>query len=129
MKSRISAAVIFGALLFAGLAGAQNSTVTTVSVVASDPLATEPGEANIPDTGHFTITRHGPTNMQLLVFFMLGGTASNGVDYLEVQSPVTIPEGARQARVPVVPLHDSHVEGEERVILRLVPSPLMGPLP
>lgn len=129
MRSRICIAVAFAGLFLTFIANAQNSSMSTVSVVASDPLATEPGDANVRDTGTFTISRHGPTNMQLLVFFILGGTGLNGVDYAEIQSPVTIPAGERAARVTVDPVADSLVEGEERVILRLAPSPLMGPMP
>lgn len=115
---------------FVGLIFAVNAVgqaLPSVSVTASDPIATEPGAANFPDTGAFTIFREGPTNMSLLVFFTLGGTASNSVDYLKVESPVTIPEGARAVRVPIVPLADDQVEGEERVILRLAHSPMAGP--
>src|SRR5436190_7445954 len=100
----------------------------SVSIVASDPLAVEPpGVVNFVDSGVFTISRQGPTNMPLQVFFALSGTASNGVDYIKIESPVTIPEGARATRVTVVPLPDDLLEGEERVILRITASPLVGP--
>src|SRR5204863_296263 len=82
---------------------------------------------NAPDNGLFTITREGDTNRALLVFFTLGGTASNGVDYAKIDGPITIPVGSRAVRVPVVPLADDLLEGEERVIFRLAPSPLVGP--
>ena len=129
MKNSVSG--VFIGLLFAANLLAQTSTVSTVSVVATDPVATEPGPVpmNFLDTGAFTITRQGPTNMPLAVFFTLGGTASNGVDYFEVASPVSIPEGQRSTRVAIAPKHDELVEGEERVVLRLTPSPLVGPLP
>lgn len=127
---KISAGVLFTSLIFATSAVAQtNSSAQFVSVVASDPVATEPGPANFLDTGAFTITRHGPTNAALRVFYTLGGTAENGVDYDKLENDVLIPSGARAARVPVVPLADSLVEGEEQVILRLAPSPMAGPMP
>jgi hypothetical protein len=129
MKTILS---IFSLLLFVSTAAiAQNSTISTVSVVASDPIATEPGPVAMDflDFGAFTITRSGPTNLPLQVFFTLGGTAENGVDYHKIESPVTIVEGVRTVRVAVAPLPDALVEGEERVVLRLAPSPLAGPLP
>jgi Big-like domain-containing protein/Calx-beta domain-containing protein len=117
-----------GLSLAANLA-AQTSTVSSVSVVATDPIATEPGPVPMDflDTGIFTITRQGPTNMPLVVFFTLSGTASNGVDYFEVEPRATIPEGQRTARVQIAPKHDELVEGEERVILRLLPSNTTAP--
>lgn len=128
MKNR-AFGFLFG-LILATTAAAQTSTVTTVSVVATDSVAIEPAQVmNFLDTGIFTITRQGPTNMSLPVFFTLGGTASNGVDYFEVTSPVTIPEGQRTTRVQIAPKHDELAEGEERVILRLEPSPMVGPVP
>ena len=91
-------------VVFALTASAQ--TFPSVSVVATDPIATEPGPTstttNSPDNGLFTITREGDTNRALLVFFTLGGTASNGVDYAKIDGPITIPEGSRAVRVPVV---------------------------
>ncbi|HKQ36951.1 MAG TPA: hypothetical protein VJ063_02670, partial [Verrucomicrobiae bacterium] len=113
-------------LIFTATAVAQE--LPSVSVVASDALATEPpGVVNFVDTGVFTISRQGPTNYPLMVFFTLGGTASNSVDYLKIESPVTIPAGARSTRVTVVPLPDDLVEGDERVLLRIVGSPIVGP--
>ena len=102
-------------------------TLTSVSVIATDPVATEPGAANFPDTGTFTITRSGPTNMPLTVAFTLEGTAINGVDYEEVPAVIGIPEGQRSARVFIVPRVDDLREGDERVILRIAPSPMTGP--
>src|SRR6185295_5374997 len=124
MKNSVSG-FIFGMILTISAAAQE---LPSVSAVASDPVAVEPpGVVNFVDTGVFTISRQGPTNMPLQVFFTLGGTASNGVDYMKIESPVIIPEGSRTARVTVVPLPDDLVEGEERVLLRIVPSPLAGP--
>jgi len=46
------------------------------------------------DPGRLIIGREGPTNQPLAVFFAIGGTATNGVEYKQVSSPVTIPAGA-----------------------------------
>ena len=60
-----------------------------VTILASDPNASEIG----PDTGAFTISRTGPTNDNLTVFYGVGGTAQPGVDYQPLAGHVTIPAG------------------------------------
>jgi len=109
---------------------AQNAGLTTnnapvVTVTASDPSASEIG----PDTGTFTVFRTGATSNSLTVFVRLGGTASNGVDYETISNTVTIPAGEPGARVTVTPIPDGLVEGNESVILSIVPSPLATILP
>lgn len=91
-------------------------------VVASDPSATEGA-----DSGAFTITRQGDTNFPLRVFFTLAGTAMNGADYQSVETSILIPPGERSAKVEIVPIDDNLVETNERVVLRLTPSPLASP--
>lgn len=107
--------------------------VPVVSARAPDPIAAEPDPAtDYLDTGTFAIHRKGPTNESLRVFYRLGGTASNGVDYVELPHSVEIPAGERVVKVLVEPLDDSLVEGPEKVMLSLVPSPAMdaaSPLP
>ncbi len=123
-----NSALIFASVLILSIT-ASAQTLPSVSVVASDPVATEPGPVpiNFLDTGAFTITRQGPTNLPLMVFLALSGTASNGVDYVETPTTVTIREGERSARVSIVPLADDLPEGDERVLMRIAPSPLAGP--
>src|SRR6185295_14376624 len=78
---------------------------------------------NSVEKGIFTITRQGSTAAPMAVFFTLGGTASNGVDYFEITSPVTIPAGQFSTNVQIVPKQDELVEVQENVILQLVPGP------
>jgi hypothetical protein len=66
-----------------------------VTIYATDPLASESG----PDTGTFTVVRNGPTNTVLAVFYTLGGTASNGVDYEKLGGSLVIPEGSFMAQL------------------------------
>ncbi len=98
-------------------------TNSLVTIVASDPLASEAG----PDQGMFTVHRSGATNLHLIVFFTLAGTAVNGVDYQPVPNSVVIPPGAREATIAIVPVDDTEVENNETVIARLGPSLLAGP--
>src|SRR5439155_1645047 len=90
----------------------------TVSVVASDLLASEPGT----DTGSFTFSRTGSGAASLTVHYSLGGTAINGVDYETLSGSVTIPDGASSVTVVVRPIDDRKIEIAELVILTLIPD-------
>ena len=95
-----------------------------VNVRATDPVATEPAPAGARlDTATFVIWRSGPVGLPLTVFYRLGGTASNGLDYAELPHSVVLRAGERKAEVIVEPLDDSLVEGPEKVILSLVEPP------
>ncbi|MCL4178372.1 MAG: hypothetical protein KJ072_11610 [Verrucomicrobia bacterium] len=97
---------------------------TVVHVLASDPEAAEgPLDdtlAAIPDPARFTLVRSGPVNFPLEVFFELEGTAVNGLDYRELPTRITIPEGAESVELLVEPIDDPTPEPTESVILRLV---------
>ena len=92
----------------------------TVTIYASDARASEAGS----DPGTFTVWRNGGTNFSMLVFYQLGGTASNGVDYAHLDNSVQIPAGALSASFTVKPIDDSLVEGNETVVAQITGSPL-----
>ena len=119
-----------------------------VSIVATDPVAIEgtncwvwPGETNSPPTwaawptavcrfftncgpktATFTVRRFGDTNDDLTVPYDIGGTASNGVDYVALPGSVTIPSGERRALITIVPIDDGPPDVNKTVILTLTPS-------
>src|SRR5580704_9731850 len=76
-----------------------NTPLPLVRVLATDPTALEG-----TSTAAFTLIRSGPTNDALSVNLNLTGTASNGVDYVAVKTPVTIPAGFLAVDVPITPL-------------------------
>jgi hypothetical protein len=76
------------------------------------------------NTAVFEVRRMGSISNDLTVLYAIRGTASNGVDYVTLPGSVTIPAGRRSARVVVIPIDDTEVEGIETVILALTPSPL-----
>jgi len=90
---------------------------TTVSVVASTPLATEAGL--VP--GVFTITRaasdlSGP----LTVNFSLGGTATNGVNYsTTAANSIVIAAGQTSTNVTITPIEDHVSNPTLTVVLSL----------
>ncbi|MFN3360181.1 MAG: Calx-beta domain-containing protein [Pseudanabaenaceae cyanobacterium] len=102
----------------------EDSTVIlpTVTIVATDPTATEPSSSSLPptDTGLFTITRSGGDLSQpLTVNYTIGGTATNGTDYTSISSSVVIPIGQSSTTITINPLFDGLIEGNETVTLTL----------
>src|SRR5207249_7699603 len=75
--------------------------------------------------GVFTVTRTGPTNTSLVVNFLVGGLALEGLDYSALGRTVTIPAGAFTATIMIVPVNDAYnefgaVNGDDQVIIQLV---------
>jgi hypothetical protein len=66
---------------------------TTVTVAATDPTAAESGPMGMPESGAFTVSRTGSTAGALSVSYSVGGTATNGTDYMPLSGTVTIPAG------------------------------------
>lgn len=97
---------------------AQTTLIPVVTVQATDPYATWSG-----DTGTFTFFRDGPTNQTLNVFYLVGGTATNGVDYDTIGNWVVIPAGISTNTVTVSPINHSQTN-IETVVLKLSSSPL-----
>jgi hypothetical protein len=120
-----------------------------VSIIASDPIAIEgtncwpwigptavPSWTNWlggtptcrfftncgPKNATFTVYRLGDTNDTLTVTYNIGGTASNGVDYVPLPGWVDVPAGQRRADITVVPLDDGPPDITSTVILRLNPG-------
>jgi hypothetical protein len=124
-----------------------------VSIVASDPIAIEgtncwvwrgltnatPTWADWPVAGWrfftncgpksatFTVRRFGDTNGSLTVSYAIGGTATNGVDYMTLPGSVTIPAGDCSALITVVPKDDGPPDITSTVVLTLNPSPALPP--
>jgi hypothetical protein len=112
-----TAGIVRSALLFAPLV-----TLPVVTVTNPDPFASEdptfpPGTPETEDTAFFRITRASGANQvsgggavplvdnsqPLTVFFTIGGTAQDGVDYVFLQSSATIPAGQDFVDVTVIP--------------------------
>jgi hypothetical protein len=75
-----------------------------------------------PKNATFTVRRDGATNDAVTVTYAIGGTASNGVEYVTLPGSVTIPAGARRALITVVPIDDGPPDITSTVILKLKPS-------
>ena len=88
---------------------------TEISVYADIYDAYELG----PVAGDFTLTRVGDTN-DLEVYVSFTGTASNGVDYVELTNVVEFAAGVNTVTVPVMPYLDYAIEGDESVNLTIL---------
>ncbi|HAV61337.1 MAG TPA: hypothetical protein DCY13_03125, partial [Verrucomicrobiales bacterium] len=76
---------------------------------------------SLPDTAEFRVQRTGNTDQALKVFYRVGGTAKNGVDYDKLPGMVEIPAGESSATLLVNPIDDNLQEGDESVIVSLLP--------
>lgn len=90
------------------------SVLPTVAISASQPTATEAG----PVAGALVVTRTGSSQPDLVVRYTVSGTAA-AADYTTLPGMVTIPAGAGETAVAVVPFNDSAVEADESVIVTL----------
>lgn len=87
----------------------------TVTVSVATPAASEAGLVN----GAFTISRGAPASEPLVVRYAVAGTALAGTDYVRLPATATIPAGAAEITLPVVPIDDAIVEANESVTLSL----------
>lgn len=90
----------------------------SVSITVLDGAASEPGD----NPGRFQISRGPVVNGNLTVAFAISGTAINGVDYVPLDNPVVIPDGASSVTFDLIAFDDLHLEPTEDVILTLLPG-------
>ena len=98
------------------IADSQAPGTPTVSVTATDNLATESGSG----TGVFLFTRSGSLASDVTVNYTVTGTATNGSDYSSLSGAVVIPAGQASAVVAFNAVDDVVVEGDESVIVTLL---------
>jgi hypothetical protein len=101
-----------------GLAGATPAWSNWFAASATYRLFTNCG----PKDATFTVFRFGATNDDLDVTYNIGGTATNGIDYVALPGLVTIPAGERRADITIIPLDDGPPDITSTVILKLVPG-------
>ena len=75
---------------------------------------------NGPVTRFFYIRRSGDTSQPLVVNYIVGGKAHQGVDYNLVGQAVTIKAGTHLRRIEVTPISDGFDENNESVTLTLL---------
>ena len=95
-----------------------NAPPCTVQVVASVGSIAETS----PTPARLTFVRSGDTNSALTLAYTLGGTASNGLDYVVSPALLTLPAGTTLASLLLTPLSDVLAEGDETILLTLQPG-------
>jgi gliding motility-associated-like protein/uncharacterized repeat protein (TIGR01451 family) len=93
---------------------------STVVVTAIDAIATE--ETPATNTGVFEIDLGSINNTggTISLNFVIGGTATAGIDYDNLGNNILIANGARRAQLVVIPINDLSQEGNESVTIRLI---------
>ena len=77
----------------------------------------------------FTVFRAGNTDATLNVWYDLGGTASNGVDYAPIPPHlVEIAAGATSNTIIITPIQNAALSVVKTVVLTLTNSPLLTPV-
>jgi hypothetical protein len=101
-----------------------NDSTTTVGIGGTSTIAIEldgpPGAPAIPTffSVHRSDTRGIYTNMA--VRYVVGGTASNGVDYVLLSGTLNFASGMTDTNIAVTPLSDNVIEGLETVTMSLL---------
>jgi len=90
-----------------------------LSCYSNSPVAGNWNFRSVTNTASFIVRRSGGTNDSLDVYYSTSGTASNGVDYVQLPGVVTIPAGQRAARIVINPFGEAVPECPETVILSL----------
>lgn len=79
------------------------------------------------DIGEFKIQRTGSIDNPLTVRYLISapapgqtGVAQSGVDFTPLDAQVTIPAGRRFTTLPIIPIDDLSVEGDEIVLITLL---------
>ncbi len=74
------------------------------------------------DAGSIRFVRgNGNPNLPLPISFTVGGTATPGVDYVPITSPIVIPAGQNELIVPITVIPDQLAEGQENIQL-IIPN-------
>jgi hypothetical protein len=73
-------------------------------------------------SGYFEITRSGPTNENLQVFYTISGNATAGLDYEPLANYAVIGANRTTARITVTPVDDDASEQTEVLTLSLIDS-------
>jgi hypothetical protein len=95
----------------------------TVSIVATDPTASEFGA----DSGSFTVSRTGGTDVDLTVACAISGSATNGVTYSPIPSSITIPARTNAAATAIVPIPDDFAQGDRTATLTIIAAASYNP--
>ncbi|MFQ5471055.1 MAG: Calx-beta domain-containing protein, partial [Gammaproteobacteria bacterium] len=91
-----------------------------INIIATDATSSESGT----DIAQFTITRLGILDYPLTIFYQVGGTATNGLDFSEnLSGSLTFPAGTgigtQSSVITLSPINDALVEGDESISISI----------
>ena len=75
-----------------------------------------------PFTAAFTFARKGDATAALTVSYTVGGTATNGIDYVLLAGSVTFPAKKKTAKVTLQIVDDASHEGTESIDIAIAPG-------
>jgi hypothetical protein len=93
-----------------------------IGIVATQDTTAEPSPFTKIRPGLITVTRKGDATQPLRVFYSVGGTARNGVDYQFLDGDLTLGAGEASGEILVAAIEDHVAEPDETVIVRLRPD-------
>ncbi len=93
---------------------------TTVQVSAVKSTAYEQRSVS----GSVRFSRTGDLKKSLTIFYSVGGTATNGVDYKKLSGSVSLSAGYAAKNVLITPINDKIREGNETVTITISQNPL-----
>jgi len=91
----------------------------TVNIVAATPTAVE----SKATAGVFRITRTGPADSALRVFYAIQGTAKNILDYSRIEKSVLIPTNRTSVDISIKPVQDNINDEPKTAVLVLKRRP------
>ena len=103
------------------------TNISAVRITTLDAQAVE--QNSVSPHAVFRVERIGGISNALTVPYTITGTASNGLDYVELPGFVTLPPGVIFATITIIPYLDTETEPDENVIvtLHLPPSDVLPP--
>jgi N-acetylneuraminic acid mutarotase len=117
-----------GRLTLSGTAGSFNNKIDFIDVTPYSGGATylsiaapaENASENGPTPRSFTITRAGgDLTKAITLSYLIGGSATNGVDYAAISGAIVMPANATSINVTVTPADDAIAEAVETVTMTL----------
>ncbi|MBY0527888.1 MAG: putative Ig domain-containing protein [Gemmataceae bacterium] len=104
-----------------------DATITIVVLPEVTIEATDTNASKIDgDPGQFTVTRLGDSSTDLTVYYLVGGTATDGIDYAYLSGSVVIPAGSTTATLSVIPYRTGLVTGPQTVSVALIDAAFVG---
>jgi ELWxxDGT repeat protein len=94
-----------------------------ITVTAVDKNAAETKIGEIANGGQFVLTRKGDVSAAQDAFYLLSGTATNGIDYQKRTGKATFEAGKTTTIVDIKNIVDDNIyEGDETILLSIVPE-------